>query len=184
MHEQAGYHRGVTVNACIVPALRAILSEHEVSDTDIERIFGESSFIPKGRLPFFVMGIIEGFRWDFSTALHLLVPQAENSLRYLLERKGIVPRNVDKDGVEEVWRLDRVLEHEDVLKIIGPANVYELQSLLTARLGPNLRNGIAHGLLSHGALSGDVAVYAWWMLFRLAILPTPIFQAYVQRQHP
>lgn len=182
MHEQAGYHRGVTVAACIVPAMRAILSEHEVSEADIERILAESGFIPKGRLPLFVKGVIEGFRWDLSTALHLLVPQAENSLRCLLESRGIVPRNVDKDGVEEVWRLDRILEQDDILKMIGASHVYELQSLLTARLGPNLRNGIAHGLLSHSALSGDTAVYAWWVLFRLAILPSPTLQAYVQRQ--
>lgn len=182
MHEQAGYLRGINVAACIVPAIRTILTEHEVAKEDIERIVADSDFIPDGRLPFFVKAILLGFRWDVSTSLHLFIPQAENSLRHLLEKNGVVPRNIDKDGVEEVWRLDRILEHEAILKLLGPSHVYELQSLLAARVGPNIWNGMAHGLLSYGALSGDTALYVWWLLFRLTLLLTPAFQAYVERQ--
>jgi hypothetical protein len=162
--------------------MQTILSEHEITEPDIERIFKDSDFIPADRLTLFVRAIFEGFRWDFSTSLHIFVPQVENALRYLLEQNGVVPRNFDNDGIEDVWYLDRILNHQMTKSVLGDPHVYELQSLLTGRIGPNIRNSLAHGLLHPGALNGDSAFYLWWLLFRLALFPTPTLQAYIERQ--
>ncbi len=179
MDQNARLMRHFAVNAYIVPAMRTILSEHTPSESDIEALIKDSEFIADGRLPFFVRAIIEGFSWDISTSLHLFVPQAEASLRHLLEQRGVSPRTMKDDGVEEVWSMERTLQHPLVQQILGPSFLYELQSLLVGRLGPNLRNLIAHGLISRDALQGESGFYLWWVLYRLTIAPTSAFRAYV-----
>lgn len=44
--------------------------------------------IQEDRRSLFVQGLLAGFRWDFPTALHLLIPQVENGLRKMLNDLG------------------------------------------------------------------------------------------------
>jgi hypothetical protein len=182
MDENARLHRSLSVHGYLAPAIRTILSEHHFVEADLERLIEDSAFIPQERLPLFVKAIVDGFRGDFSTALHVYIPQAENGLRYLLEQNDVIPRNMDKDGIEEVWSVERILGHPATKQTLGEALVYELQSLLAGRLGPNLRNCLAHGLLSPSTLKGESAFYLWWVLFRLTYLPTSAMRAYAERQ--
>ena len=118
---------------------------------------------------------------SFSTALHVFVPQAENGLRHIIEQSGEVPRSLNQDGVEEVWGIERILGNERLKKALGASFVFDLQSLLTGRTGPNLRNSIAHGLVSSQSLNGPNGVYLWWLLFRLVIFPTSMMKAFRER---
>lgn len=181
MDQHARLSRGLSVAGVLAPAMRAILGEHEVNAEIVHNLIEESSFIPSGRLPLFAQGIVSGFQWDFASALHLLIPQVENGLRHLVEQSGTVPRNIDANGIEEVWGLERTISNPAITEILGKEFVYELQSLLAGRLGPNLRNSLAHGLLSREALSGDTAFYAFWVIFKLVVTPTPAMHAFVQR---
>lgn len=181
MDQHARLRRGLAVAGSLAPAMRAMLAEHEMSAEVVQDLIKDSGFIPDGRLPLFVQGIVAGFQWDFVSALHLLIPQIENGLRYLLEQNGVVPRNVDANGIEEVWGLERTIAHPVIKEMLGSDFVYELQSLLAGRLGPNLRNSIAHGLLSPAALSGESALYTWWVMLRLVVMPTSVMQAYFER---
>jgi hypothetical protein len=54
----------------------------------------------------------------------------------------VVPRNIDANGVEDVWLLGKILDHEKLLTILGEDLLYELRTLMAGRLGPNLRNSI------------------------------------------
>lgn len=181
MDQHARISRGLAVAGVLAPAMRTFLAEHEIEEREVEGVIKGSGFIPEDRLPLFVKAVVEGFRWDFSTALHLFVPQVENGLRHLLEQFDKVPRNIDANGVEEVWGLERTLAHPVVQEKLGDAFIFELQSLLAGRLGPNIRNGLAHGLLSPSSLMGDTALYLWWVLFRLTVMPTAAMIAYVER---
>jgi hypothetical protein len=181
MDQHARLKRGLAVAGVLAPAMRLILSEHDIDEQDVARLIDGSDFIAEGRIAFFVKAILEGFRWDFSTALHLLVPQAENGLRHILEKLGEVPRNIDSNGIEEVWGLERTLSHPVIRESLGDDFIFELQSLLAGRMGPNIRNSLAHGLLSPGALNGESAFYLWWVLFRITLVPTAAMKAYSER---
>jgi hypothetical protein len=181
MEEQGRFHRQVTVRGALAPAMRQLLGEHEIDDQMLDELVGDSLLIPEGRRPLFIQSIAAGFRWDFSTALHVLVPQVEHGLRQVLESYGVVPRNVDPSGVEEVWSYERILSHPKIKEALGESMAYELESLLVGRLGSNFRNLIAHGLLSPDALGGDMALYLWWILLRLTSIPTQKLKEYTER---
>ncbi len=181
MDEQARIHRHFHVHAVLAPAVRVIRDEHIVDEDAIEPLIKDSRIIPEDRLSLFVKGIVAGFQFDFSTALHILVPQAENGLRHVLEQHGVVTRNFDANGVEDVWLLGKILEHEKLLEVLGEDMLYELRTLLAGRLGPNLRNSIAHGLLDERSLNGEMGFYLWWVLLRLVASTTNGMAAFAER---
>ena len=183
MDEQARVHRHFTVHAILAPAIRVMRDEHVIDDDAIELVIKDSALVPENHLSLFVKGVRAGFQFDFSTALHLLVPQVENGLRHVLEQSGVVPRNIDADGVEDVWLLGRILDHEKLREILDEDMFYELRTLMAGRLGPNLRNSIAHGLLNEAALNGEMGFYLWWVIVRLICLPTKGLAAFVERRH-
>lgn len=181
MEQNARIHRDLSVHANIAPAMRQIVDEHEISQSSFEAILQDSAFIPEDRRELFYQAFEAGFRWDFSTALHILIPQSENALRFVLEQNGISPVNVDGDGVEEVWGVERILNHPKILEVFGDSYVYELKSLLVERLGPNIRNLFAHGALPPAAFQSETSVYLWWIVLRIAAFPTSGMQAYLER---
>lgn len=182
MEQHAALERGVRVAGYIAPAMHQLLSEHDIDDAVISSLLSDSELIPAERLPLIVQGVSAGFRWDFSTALHLLIPQIENGLREMLSHRNVTARNMDENGVEEVWSYERVLSHTVTRETLGEPLVFELESLLVGRLGPNLRNLVAHGLLSPNALNSDIACYLWWLLVRLMTFPTSKFQDFLHRK--
>lgn len=182
MEQDAGLRRHLTVHANILPAIRQISEDHDIERSIFATLLGDSSAIPEDRSELFYQAFEAGFHWDFSTALHILIPQVENALRHILEQKGISPVNIDSDGIEEVWGIERVLAHPKVFEAIGPSFVFELKSLLVERLGPNIRNLFAHGALPPNELRGETAVYLWWVVMRLVGFPTSGMKAFLERE--
>jgi hypothetical protein len=54
--------------------------------------------------------------------------------------------------------------------IFGEDLAFELKSLFSDVVGPNLRNEVAHGLLDDEACEGVNAIYAWWFGFRIVFM--------------
>jgi Domain of unknown function (DUF4209) len=182
MEQLARYRRAPLPAGYIAPAMRRLLEEHDIDESILEALVADSPLILPDRKPLFIQGLLAGFRWDFSTALHLLIPQVENGLRQLLNDQGVIARNINADGIEEVWSYERILGHELTGKTLGASLVYELQSLLVARLGANFRNLVAHGLLAAEAFGSEMAFYLWWLLLHLIVLPTPKLAEYIERR--
>lgn len=182
MEQDASLHRSLTVHANIAPAIRQIIEDHDVDQALLATVLGDSALMPEGRRELFYQAFEAGFRWDFFNALHILIPQVENALRYVLEQQGISPVNVDGEGVEEVWGYERVLSHPKILETFGQDFVFELRSLLVERLGQNFRNLFAHGALSPDGFRGEMAFYLWWLIMRLAAFPTSGMRAFLERK--
>ena len=74
--------------------------------------------------------------------------------------------------------LGSILDHGVCEKVLGRNDVYELRGLLTDRTYGNLRNRVAHGLMSTGEFFQAAPVYLWWLCLRY-VLQTP-FQRSVE----
>ncbi|MEE9424632.1 MAG: DUF4209 domain-containing protein [Methylococcales bacterium] len=62
-----------------------------------------------------------------------------------------------------------LLDMPEAEKIFGVDLLFELKAVFTDSIGPNLRNEVAHGLLTDNAAFGTAPVYAWWMLLRWVV---------------
>lgn len=155
----------------IEPARLQILLEHRVRVADLEAVVLNNPLIPSGREPIFAQGLQAGFEGDFLTALHLLIPQLENSIRYLLNQRGIATSAMDSDGIQNDYDLNTLLYMPELTQVFDENIIFGLKGLLVEHIGSNLRNRMAHGLMSFGEFFSPESIYLWWLVFHLCCVP-------------
>jgi hypothetical protein len=124
-------------------------------------------FIPPDHAEIFLRGLHAGFHGDFIVAVHLLVPQVENSLRYLLEERGVDVSNLQSDGTQPVKILGALLGMEETKKALGRALHFEVRGHLIEKNGYDFRNKVAHGFVSEHDCYSKAALSCWWLVLRL-----------------
>lgn len=127
--------------------------------------------MPPGREEIFAKGLCAGMHGDFVTALHLLIPQLENSLRQVLKERGENTIVVNRKGFDEERDLDDLLRLAKTKELFGEDLCFSLRALLLHRFGPNLRNLLSHGLLDPAAASSAQGIYVWWLTLQLCYAP-------------
>ena len=179
MERSADLERLLAVRGLILPALRTLLEEHIPEAGDLALLLGGSALIPATRMDLFAEGLAAGFRRDMAVALSLLIPQAEYALRAILAAQGVIPTDVDQDGIQEDWPLGKVLAAPQMHDALGPQLIFELKSLLTEKAGANLRNKFAHGMMEAGEFQSVPGIYLWWLLLRTALQGSRAMQSWV-----
>ncbi|HLJ57865.1 MAG TPA: DUF4209 domain-containing protein [Chthonomonadaceae bacterium] len=108
-------------------------------------------------------------------AVHLLIPQIEDSFRYLLPRMRVITSALGDDGIQDDYNLNRLLTTAEyagpLSETFGEDMVFDLRGLLVERFGSNLRNDLAHGLMDFDSFYSFAACYFWWLALRLYALP-------------
>ncbi len=106
----------------------------------------------------------------FLTATHLLIPQLESSVRYVLSRSGVIVSKLDSLGTQEEKDLGALLYEPRLEELLGEDLVFDLQGLLVERFGINLRNKMAHGLMKHDEFPSPIVLYLWWLVLRICLI--------------
>lgn len=175
MQRWANYEQNMLAMAVNATRLQ-ILQEQTPEIRDFLELTSNNPFVPPGRELIFARGYLAGLQGDYLESLSLLVPQIENSLRYLLNRQGVVTSSLSSEGIQEEFDLNVLLEMPEVKEIFGEDLLFDLKCNLTSRFGSNFRNLMAHGLLDHQDFYSYTAVYIWWLLLRICCLPIIIAQ--------
>ena len=168
-----GPRRQTDVEGLIEPARQLIQSEHSLHLCDLRLIAEMTPFVAADRVDLVTMGLSRFFGGDFFSALHILVPQLENSLRHILKLAGVEPSAIQSDMTQESRTLSVMLdkEREPLERTLGPAIVFEIENLFDFRGGPAVRHQVAHGLVSAAECYNTDSIYACWFIFRLYCLP-------------
>jgi hypothetical protein len=166
-------HRHIVANAFIEPARSTALTRFALEERHFQPIVEASPFVPPGHRHLFRLGFARFWQGDFPSALHILVPQIENSLRYVL-------LNAD----EETSKLTRALTQEDrslsgllqsmrsaIERIFDKDLANDMEMLFMHKPGPSLRHELAHGQLADGDCYGANAIYACWFVYHLTVTP-------------
>lgn len=175
MFSYAKSERGLIVEGLLKPSLYQFNLEHRICENDLNFIVKNNPFIPEDRKQLFVKGLLAGFKSDFIVATHILGMQIENSIRYILNNGGVITTSLSSEGIQEEIDLNRILDFPELIPIFGEDLIFDLKGLLINRFGDNLRNRIAHGLLSSNDYSSSTMIYFWWLTLQIC--------AYPQMQH-
>mgnify|MGYP000586776421 CR=1 FL=1 len=159
----------LSVQLSIIPALQQVLRDHTLSKKFIFELCDFSPLVPESNVNLVSNAIWLGFEFEFSTAIHLVAPQVERIVREQLKVYGAHTTHIDKDGIEHENGLSTLLGMEECDKIFGQDKLFELKALFSSSIGPNLRNEVAHGLLTDASADSLAPVYAWWMLLRMVV---------------
>lgn len=160
----------LSVKGWILPAQRVLQTEYRLTEEDFMFFAKNSPFVPLNREILFARALWAGYSSDYLVAVHLLVPQIENSVRAILKNEGF-STSIEEDGVETEKQLGRLLETSGIEKIFNEDLVFEMRALLCEPFGANLRNELAHGLIGDKSLNSIFSVYAWWLVLRLVFNP-------------
>ena len=123
------------------------------------------SLMPTKKIPFFRRAIQAYFEGDYVVALHLLIPHLEDLLRRILRFADVPSRGFSSDGTQTEQVLGDVLRNPKVVAVIGEPLQRTLLFVMTDEQGFNLRNLVAHGMVSdHQCTTGAVEVILWLLL--------------------
>ncbi len=158
---------GSVVPGRILPALEAMIVEHRLQERDFTSFCSQSSIVPPSRSLAFGKALFAGYDLDFDSAIHRLVPQVENMVRYHLKAAGIVTTILDRESIEMEINLSALLDKPEALLIFGEDLIFEMKALFCESRGPNFRHHFAHGLLEDSDFCSVYAIYAWCFTLRL-----------------
>lgn len=173
-YQASHFHWPLRVDGFIEPARVQILNDHKPTFQDLLVIVRNNPFIPPGHEGIFLRGLHAGFHGDLVVATHLLTPQIENSLRYVLESHSVDVSNLMSDGTQPVKVLGAILGMAETKQIFGEALCFELRGCLIEKTGYDFRNRVAHGFIHEGECYSNVGVTVWWLVLRICL--TPVFQ--------
>lgn len=160
---------GLVVQGDIWPALEVVRQEHRLKEVDFYSIVRQSPIVPPGRERLIAKALFAGYDNDFVASLHILIPQIEHLVRFHLKQNGVKTTNLDIKGVENENGLSTLMEQAETMDIFGTDLAFELKALFCDQFGPNLRNELAHGLISYEESVSIYSIYAWWLLLRIIL---------------
>ncbi|MEE9174328.1 MAG: DUF4209 domain-containing protein [Thermoplasmata archaeon] len=171
MIKEAAFGQRLIALGVVNPAMEIINAEHPISVLELLPYMRNNPFVPPGREWIYAKALDEGLAGHLETSLHILAPQLENSIRFVLETRGAIVTRHDDDGIQEESPLGRLMEMPEFKEAFGEDLAFDLRSILIDPIGPNFRNRIAHGLAASRELNGANALYLWWMALRLILTP-------------
>ena len=151
--------RGSLYSSTINTARAVINAEHNVTAERLICLVSASPFVPPSQAFIFAQGFARWFGADNISAASILVPQFENSLRYVLTNAGEDVTTLKNDGTQEDRSITSLFENmrPALERVFGESIVFKIENLFLLRGGPTIRHVIAHGQLPTGGFY-DTAV--------------------------
>jgi hypothetical protein len=164
MYRLAVEYQRLHAQAFIEPARYQLNLEHSVRVNDLLPIVSHSPFVPPEREYLFAKGLYAGLTGDFFTSTHILIPQIENSVRYLLGKRGAITSGLNDKGIQNEHYLTSTLypsNYPEIKSIFDEDTLFDLQGLLVEHSGSNLRNLMAHGRINDDEFLSPLMSYLW-----------------------
>jgi hypothetical protein len=165
--------RHIIVSGSIDAARQVIASSHPLTERHLIPITAQSPFVPATHRHTFGLGFARFMQGDFLSAAHLLIPQLEHSVRYVLHSSSVDSSKIMPDMLQEDRPLSALIEQfrPEMESIFSAPIVYEMDLLFTYRGGPALRHEFAHGKVADGYCFSVDVIYACWFMYHLTCLP-------------
>lgn len=166
--------RAIHASGTIEVARRFVNDRFYLGEDTFQALLRHSPFVPTDVLGTYCRGFSQFFAGDYISALYILVPMLENSLRHVLKLHGydVVTFN-DASQTQEDKTISTLFDNMrmELDTVFGTAITTDINNVFLAKPGPSLRHAVAHGLMSDAGCFGKDAAYACWLIFRLCCIP-------------
>ena len=166
--------RKLVASGQIEATRRTIVEQHLISDDIFVALLQYSPFVPSDLVGTFARAYVRFFQGDFVSAIYILTPLLENSLRHVMKSNGHdVSIFNDATQTQQDRTIASLFEQmrPELDGIFTTAIATDIERVFLIKPGPHLRHAVAHGLLHDGDPYGADAIYACWLIFRLCLLP-------------
>jgi hypothetical protein len=157
-------------------ALTKLREQYTPTVDDILDFLCQSPLFAENRTGLLKDGLSAYEQGDFIKAIHVLVPQVEHTLHTFLGRLGIPSRKTVRNqaGITDAKNMNEVLGDARMREKLTE-NLWRYLSVvyIDRRGGLNLRNDLAHGLVSRESFNKHVADLVFHTLLALSLMRTP-----------
>ena len=166
-------HRQTIVAGRIDPARSAVLQRFPLEQRHFVPIVRCSPFVQEGYEHLYSLGFARFWQGDLISASHILIPQLENSIRYVLKNADAETSKLMQDLTQDDLSLSGLFLRArwEMDRVFGSDLVHEVDLLFNFRPGPKLRHETAHGKLSDGHCFSHSTAYGCWLIYFMTCLP-------------
>lgn len=159
MYQNALEKQKVAGDIWVKNALIIIRDKFVINKSMVEFLVKDNPIIPDGRERIFQSGLYMLLNGDYYEALHILAPQVENLFRNIAREVGGLTVTLEKDGSSMEKVLSSILSLPELVDCYDNDILFTFRGLLNEQAGANIRNEIAHGIISEYACSTGVCLY-------------------------
>lgn len=154
----------------IRPAMTAMREDHPfIASTAVLPICAGNPFVPGRRDRAFARAIELGLAGDMAVSMPKLMGEFENGVREYLRGEGVPVTRMDQYGIQRERDLNELLYEPALVDALGEDLALDLQTTLVDNSGSNVRNRIAHGLVSPEQFEASDISYAFWLVLKVLV---------------
>lgn len=170
---EMSFHYHISAEGFIKPACITMSRCQAIDERHLEPIVTHSAFVPPGHESIFALGFAKLIQGDMISATHILVPQLENSLRYVLNNRGASTAKLNVDLTQEDQSLSQMYSNRkrELEQAFGVDGTYILHLLFNLKGGPMLRHEMAHGKITASQSYQSACIYACWLMYHFTCAP-------------
>jgi len=173
MYQNALEKQKVAGDIWVKNALIIIRDKFVIDKSMMEFLVKDNPIIPDGRERIFQSGLYMFLNGDYYEALHILAPQVENLAREV----GGLTVTLEKDGSSMEKVLSSILSLPELVDCYDNDILFTFRGLLNEQAGANIRNEIAHGIISESACSTGACLYFGMAVIKLlSLTSSPYYQ--------
>lgn len=167
------FHYHVASEGNIRAACQVMCLHQQIDERHLIPVVSQSAFVPYGHELVFALGFARLIQGDMVSAAYLLIPQLENSLRFILANDGSNTAKLNIDLTQEDQSLSQLYSNQKkaLEARLGVDITYMLHLLFNLKGGPMLRHEMAHGKLSASDCYNPSCFYACWLMYHITCLP-------------
>lgn len=133
--------------------------DYKFTEDDLKFLVENNPIVPAGRERIILHAIFEGLKGNVYLALHVLAPQLENIFRNIAESAGEIVITLEDDGTSQKKTLSSIFELPELLECYDNDILFLFRGLLNEKAGSNIRNEIAHGVMSESTGNSGTSIF-------------------------
>lgn len=137
-------------------AMHYIKEKFDVEKESFDFLVNDSIVVPDERKNILCKALRLAFKGEYYESLHILAPQTENLFRHLSKEVGALTVTLETDGTSKEKALSSIFDLKELKECYDNDILFLFKGLLNEQAGANIRNNIAHGIMSqHQSCSGE-----------------------------
>lgn len=141
------HYLNINVELLLKAIFDKLILDFKLSVEDFMKKFNRWELLDNKNVPFIEHGISRFLEKDYLSALHILVPQFESTVRRMFSKVGYSTTSIRKGNTQQEVTFNEFLLRDDVKSALGNDVHKLIQIVMVEQSGLNLRNEIAHGLI-------------------------------------
>lgn len=162
-------HLQFNLELIIVNLFNRLIVDKELSSEDVINKLKSWPLLSPKNLPLIEVGIEAFFKGDYVSSIHILVPQFESTLRRMFSLAGYPTTSIKKGTAQHEETFNEFLNRADIKEALGEHIHKFIQMVMVEQTGLNLRNKVAHGLISFSECNRSLNILVIYLFLLLTV---------------